>query len=620
MKLLRLALLCITFLCSSKLIGQIQSFRFAFFTDLHVGTPTGAEDLSCAIRDVNARKDLDFVWVNGDITELGTNTQLDEAKRILDSLTVPYYVVEGNHETKWSESGNTYFSYLFGSNKQTFEYKGVRFIGLSSGPVLRMGDGHVSPFDISWLQQTLEGLKDKNVPIIFCTHYPLNSELDNSQKLLDIIRPYNVMLTLCGHGHANKIMSAEGIPNIMCRSLLRAKAPKGGYTIIDVSPETIRFYEKQIGAQPMEWYNVPTAKATNSQEPAKSGRKSPDINTKYPNVTERWAFKTDGMVISSAAQGEQKVVVGDETGKVYCLDLNNGRPLWTFYARNAVYSTPAIANGKVVFGSCDGSIYCLQLHDGKKLWEYKTNHTVMGTPLINNNTVYIGGTDGCYRSLNLTTGKLNWQFCELKGYVESSPILYNGKLIFGAWDTYLYALNSANGKLVWKWTNGASMHMSPAACKPVAANGKVFVVAPDRYMTALSVETGEIVWRSSKHRVRESIGISGNGESVYARCFVDTLFAVSSKPDMYNERWVTLCGYDYDINPSMIVECAGRLYFATKNGVFIAIDATTGKLLWQHKYGNTMVSTLVPIREGKKPVQLVFTTHDGVVGVLEDKL
>lgn len=608
----RLVALWFMILASVSLQAQSQPFRFAFLTDLHVGTTTGEEDLQRSVEDVNRQANIDFVWVNGDVTELGTDQQLALAKSILDKLNVPYYIVAGNHETGWSESGSTRFKQLFGDNKWSFEHKGVQFVGVISGPVVRMGDGYVSPFDMTWLEKTLSALPDKHIPIIFCTHYPLDSGLDNWYDVTNILRQYNTKVTLCGHGHSNVHTLCEGIPSVMCRSNLRAKQPVGGYTLVDVAKDSIRFSEKLIGQPARQWYSQ-AMNATYSKEPTNPIAEQFSVNSSYPHVAPKWTFKAAGIVASSPAYSDGKIVVGDETGSVYCLSENDGKLAWTFQARQAVYSSPAIADGKVVFGSCDSSIYCLNVKDGKKVWEYKTNHTVMGVPLIDKGIVYIGGSDGCFRAINLKDGKLKWDFCQLKGYVISRPLMYEGKLIFGAWDTYLYALDPQTGKLAWKWTNNGTMHLSPAVCNPVGAHGKVFVVAPDRYMTALDVKTGSVVWRENKHRVRETIGLSEDGEKVYARCFVDTLFAVSAKADRFDELWFAKCGYTYDINPSMPVEKDGSIFFATKNGFFVALNALNGQVLWQHKLGNTMVNTVTPINNRR----IIFSAHDGTIGMLE---
>jgi outer membrane protein assembly factor BamB len=327
----------------------------------------------------------------------------------------------------------------------------------------------------------------------------------------------------------------------------------------------------------------------------------------------QWQNETGGIITNTAAVANNKVIAGNELGEVYCVNSENGNLIWKYKTRSAVYSTPAIENGKVVFGSCDSSIYCLNVETGEKQWEIKTNHTVMGSPIIEKGIAYIGGSDGYFRAINIDSGKVVWQFGGIKGYVESKPLIYDNKVIFGAWDTNLYALNKKDGKLAWKWNNGhPRLHFSPAACIPVANDGKIFIVAPDRVMTALDAKTGEIVWRTKKHQVRETIGISEDKSRVYARCFVDTIFCISSVASDFEELWFAKTGYTYDINPSMPVEKDGVVFFVTKNGLFVACKAEDGKILWKYKFRNTMIATLTPLSNR----ELVFTTQDGIIGKL----
>ncbi|UZJ65830.1 metallophosphoesterase [Sphingobacterium sp. KU25419] len=84
-------------------ILNAQSFKFAHVTDTHVGGATGEEDLRRTVKDLNTLKNIDFVILSGDITEFGADHELILAKQILDSLSLPWYVVPGNHDGNWSE-------------------------------------------------------------------------------------------------------------------------------------------------------------------------------------------------------------------------------------------------------------------------------------------------------------------------------------------------------------------------------------------------------------------------------------------------------------------------------------------------------------------------------------
>ena len=71
--------------------------------------------------------------------------ELSLAKSILDDLNKPYYIIPGNHDTKWSESGCTDFLKLWGNDRFVFDNDKFLFIGLHEGPRMRMADGYFEP-------------------------------------------------------------------------------------------------------------------------------------------------------------------------------------------------------------------------------------------------------------------------------------------------------------------------------------------------------------------------------------------------------------------------------------------------------------------------------------------
>jgi outer membrane protein assembly factor BamB len=288
--------------------------------------------------------------------------------------------------------------------------------------------------------------------------------------------------------------------------------------------------------------------------------------------------------------------------------------LWSFATGATVYSTPEVAEGKVVFGSSDKNIYCLDVNSGHLAWKIATGAPVVAAPHIDKGIVYIGGSDGKFRSIELASGKVKWEFNGLGAFVETKPLMYEGKIVFGAWDSYLYALNINDGSLAWKWSNGSkTLNLSPAACWPVASDGKIFIVAPDRVMTAIDAENGKNVWRSSRYQVREMIGISNDGNRVYARCMTDTVVAFSASSATQEVVWAVNCGYGYDIDPSMPLEKDGAVFFGTKNGLVFALDGKSGAVRWEYKIGVTIVNTLVPLDARR----VVATDLDGRVMLIE---
>lgn len=596
--------------------AQIKPFRFAFLSDTHIGSPDGKaeEDLRRSVNDINQRNDVDFVVITGDITELGTNDELPRAKKILDSLKLRYYIIPGNHDDGWSESGGMTFLTTFGNDRFVFDHNGIRFIACASGPYVRMSDGHIPRDAITWMKNILD-TTDANMPVIFLNHYPMDNQMDNWYEVIDMFKKKNTILFLCGHGHANKALDLEGIPGVMGRSNLRAKQNEGGYNLVDVRNDSILFTVRNPVSGEMKMWTAVKVERHHYDLSKKFPRPDFSINSQYPHTRAKWIFSSDANVISTPAVINDLVIFGNQQGKITALSLKNGKEKWTYKTGGSVYSSPAVDKNRLVLGSADGYIYCLN-DNGKELWKLKTGAAVLGCPLIRNEVVYIGGSDHIFRAIELQTGKEIWTYAGLNGPVVSTPVLYKDDVIFGAWDTYLYSLDKKTGALHWKWSNGSSIrNYSPAACVPVIKDDVVYVVAPDRYLSAIDATTGQTLWRTNQSTVRESLGISEDGNYVYGKTMNDTLAVFATGRQLQKAAWKLYVGYGYEHTPSKLIEKDGFLFLGTRNGVVYAVDVRQKKTAWAYKIDNAMVNTLNVI--DKK--NIIASTMDGKVLLLQSE-
>ena len=600
--------------------GQAQSvsFRFAHLTDLHLSpnNPNPTEDLLRSVAQINATENIDFVLVTGDITEEGDRACLEKAKSCLDLLKVKYYVALGNHETKWSDSGCTAFSEVFGYERFEFEHKGFLFLGFNSGPLMRMAYGHVVPQDIRWMTETMEKAgKDK--PVMLVTHYPLkDGDVDNWYEVTDAVRPYNVRMFIGGHYHSNRNQRYDGIPGILMRSNLRDKDGKQGYGVYEVTEDSIKVYCQRVGEQPVQWAEFSLTESYYDRNG--KADKYPDfsVNKEFSKVKEQWIVQTGvGIYCSPAVEGD-KVFVGDDMGYLTAYTLKHGKKLWNFQSGKRIIGTPAVSEGIVVFGSADRNIYGVNAMNGQLLWKVEAKEPVIGAVTIDKGVAYVGASDHTFRAIDIYTGKVVWSYDKVKGYIETKPLIADNKVIFGAWDNTLYALDKTNGKELWKWTGGLTrMHYSPAAVWPVASNGKVFIADPQRAMTAVDIQSGETVWRTFRSQVRETIGLSEDGERVYSKTMNDSIVCYSTLTDTPEQVWASNVGFGYEHAPSMPLEKEGVVYGSTKEGLLFALEAKSGKVIWKHKIGNSLINTVVPL--SKKEV--LFTATSGEVGLLRLK-
>lgn len=604
-------LLFLLFLLPLNLFSQ--TFRFAQVTDTHVGGATGADDLRRTVLDLNQQQGIDFVVLSGDVTEFGSDEELALAKQILDSLNLPLYVIPGNHDSNWSESGANSFRKVFGAETFFFEHNGVQFIGTTSGPNMRMSPGQVPRENLVWMDSIFKANPDQDKPLIAINHYPLDSSLNNWYENIDRIKTKNVQLALCGHGHINKLYDWEGIPGVMARSNLRAKDAVGGYNIITVSSDSVFFrVRRPLMITEDYWLKLPLKRVSPD---AAQGVKRPNYalnaNSQAKVV---WEFEDHGDIGAGITADKKWMYTANTVGEVYALDLKTGKQQWTFKTGGKVYSTPAVHKGVVVVGSSDHFIYGIHAKTGKELWKLEADKAVLGSPAVKNGKAYIGASDGIFRCIDVKTGKLIWSYNDVQGYVSTLPTLADNKVIFGSWKNGFYALDQKTGQLVWKWDNGHSNRMfSAAACYPVVENNRVFIVAPDRFMTAIDLKTGQTIWREKKdeYRVRESMGISRDRKLVLAKTMDGELIGVPVNADKMDVNWKAEIKLPYELAPTAIYTNAKYIFVPSDKGLLSAVEPKTGKTAWQYKISNGMINPPLVLKD-----RVVVSTMDGKIVML----
>jgi outer membrane protein assembly factor BamB/predicted phosphodiesterase len=599
----------------SVLFSQAQTFKFAHVTDTHVGGSTGAADLMQTVEDINQQTDLDFVILSGDVTEFGSEKELLEAKSILNKLKIPVYVTPGNHDSKWSESGNNDFVRIFGSEYFSFGKNGFLFIGTASGPNMRMAPGLVPREQLVFLESELKGMKDSMQPIVFINHYPLDESLSNWYEVTDLLKTKNIQVSLLGHGHNNKLFNFEGIPGVMGRSNLRAKEEVGGYNVVTVTQDTMYYAERITGQRTLPvWCKVPLGTKDFQNEKTQWPRPDFLVNKKYPQVKAKWIFQDKSDIGTGISTLGKTAVFANTKGEILLANSSNGKIIWRFQTSGKIYSTPAISDNMVVCASTDGSVYCLNLKSGKLAWKFETNKPIVASPIIDNGVVYIGSSESIFRAIDLQKGTLKWQFGEVKNFVESKPLIYGNAVYFGSWGNSFYALDKSTGKLLWKREKYTNRMLSPAAVWPVAANGKIFIAAPDRHMTALDAQTGQEIWDSGTYSCRESIGISLDGKLVYIKNMTEGhVQAFSTESNNQALVWDCDAELGYEIGPSPITENDKLVFVPTCTGVIVAVSKTSHQVVWKYKLSNALINGITPLKSN----QILVSSLDGKVACIE---
>lgn len=602
---------------AAGLAAQENTVRFAFLSDTHYSEGSGAvRDLSRCVKDVNTLDNLDFVLVGGDLTDFGTDEEIAAVKQILDSLRYKYYVVAGNHDAKWSESGCNTFLKVFGYENFEFECKGWRFIGCNCGPDMRMAPALIPQESMEWLKGLKPGVKT-----VFVNHYPQDTSVLNYFDVTRELKRIGTRFELGGHWHSNVSLNYDGIPGALNRSTLTAgKQP--GYNVVKIQNDSVTISERRLyGSTTVQlepWYTRRLAEVRDTVTydadglPASYPWMRYDVNNDSP-VSEVWRLKDDSNIVAGFAMSKGKAWYTTASGYVRCISVKDGGRIWSKRFPGKIFSTPAVQGKYLVFGCTDGNVYALNARNGKTIWKYAAGKSVLGSPVIFNGKVYVGASDGCFRAIDLKNGKAVWTYSDVQGFVECRAFVDKEQVVFGSWGNRLYSLDPQTGALQWEWKCEKPSRMySPAAVWPVKAEGKIFIAVPDRRLYALDAATGNELRHYDKS-AREAVGVSPDGKTVYCKSMWHTITSVDAATLGVN--WQTQTGAGYEISPTPIERIGDEVIMPTDKGNIIGFSAVDGSRLWARKVSIALVNPMKVWSE-KGSVYILASTMDGTVTLL----
>ena len=551
--------------------------KFAWITDTHVGYEPAAGELESVVMMINSFDDLDFVIASGDITEKGRNSELEEAKSILDKLNKPLYIIPGNHDTKWSESGCTKFAELWDDDKFIFELNDYVYIGLNSGIPWKGGGGHLKPNDLNWLKNELSEI-DTTKEVFFVVHHPLNEDIDNWFEATNILRNYNIKAILYGHGHQNKITKFNEIPAAQSRSTLSKGKDSWGFTLVDNQTDKLVFYEVERDSLLNPWGSIDKTQYISVPEIT-----FPQFNNFKTEII--WQNDLNYTVSALPLVWNSKVYVADISGILTCFD-STGAIIWDYDTFGNVYSKPAIKDGVLAVATIQGDLTTLNAETGEQIqsmgfddaitapltiFDFKGERNLLMPKRTNSDAAIILGTaSGLVYCYDLETLQELWVNTDAEGMIEAEPLLIGNKFIYGSWDTHLYCIDTKGGTTIWKWQESKSFYYSPAVCIPITDGKKIYIATPDKYLYAIDLRLGNTLWKKKKYNTWESLGISNDKRKLYVKSFKDHFHIVSA----ITSNWVKDINMKFGIDtmPTVPIEWNSNILFGAKDGHVYMID------------------------------------------------
>lgn len=553
----------------------VNATRIVVLADVHVVPGNECETkLKEAVAEIN-EFDADLVVMNGDLSNEGSDAELTNVKSILDGIRHKLFVLPGNHETTWSQSATKTIFDLWGNDRFVTEVDSLVIVGIACGPYMKMGDGHIKQEDLHWLDATLQEYCVPGKKVVSFNHYPLLKDLDNYNDYIDILKKYPVIAHVNGHYHKyEKYNSENGNINCMMVRSLDRKNGDYGYTIMDITPDSVLYYNKRIGESMARVDGYAITLPDNSVYKDKMSYASPVshlIHTDSASIFTRLGFD------------EGTIYFGNSLGYAKAIDKKTGKNKWTVSTGASLFGRLIVAGDCVVIPSAAKELLWVDSKTGKIVQRDLSNGAYVADGICVDNDLYLGGYKK-FEKWDVASRKLVWRFDSINNYCQASPVIDNGEIFFGAWDTYLYCLDAKTGQLKWKWNNGKKNNqLGPGNVVPVVLEDKVIVVAPDRYMTAIDRKTGKTIWRNKDHKYRESLGVSNDGKRVYAKTMDGELVAVDAVSCEFNELWMVDMQLGYEHAPCIIAEDkTGNIYAGSRRGLVVKVNPETKEVTTYH--------------------------------------
>jgi outer membrane protein assembly factor BamB len=244
--------------------------------------------------------------------------------------------------------------------------------------------------------------------------------------------------------------------------------------------------------------------------------------------------------------------------------------------------------------SIDG-VVAYERFSGKEVWRLKVTNGVESSAAIVKDRLFFGGLDGQFYSVEANTGKILWTF---PTRIEnlSEPFLDDGIVYFLTGNNSLYAVDATTGKQVWLYTRQDPNPLRVrGGSKPSLHNGTLIVGFSDGYLVGLVEKTGQLKWEKQLNRNKKFRDMDTNplveGDYVYALGFDDKLYCLRAATG--ESVWSSPAG-----GYGGMVIVGDRLFYASTNSEFLAVDKGTGNKIWSYALPEGGIATTPSIYRG----------------------
>ena len=559
------------------------NFNFVNVADVHVeaGTNNNRERFTDQLKQINESTGKPaFIAISGDLTNRATDAEFQDYTASTATSTLPVYPAVGNHDFA---PGSDYTARIdryreyLGPEWYSFDYGNRHFVTLENTLGFNETD------QLEWLKQDL-AQNAKNKEVVVFVHKPMNTpetpSPDNTKQFINLLSQYNTRLVMVGHTHVNDV-AQDTIPGAD-----HVTTVSSAYTI-DQSPNGFRMVSFQ-GSQQDEKFKMYDVKQNVAIAHPAEGE---DVPQGMVDILVN-AYNTS----SNVTKVEYRV----DGGHWHNLKQSSGMAWFD------QWNADKAAKGK-------HAIEVRVTDDAGKVW-VKNNtfnivdHSERIAPMSGADWNMFHGNaqhTGVAKDALEAGLRLDWTYRTPGTILTSSPAISEGIVYVGTRDedgtnaNAIHAVDLQNGKQLWRVKADAQVQSSPAV-----ADGLVYASTIRGTLYAMDAKTGDIVWEKTvgKDEVQRAwmyyspTVANGVVYQAYSTGKGGVMMALDARTG--KELWNAPLAGGWIVESTPVVQ-DGKVYVGADGGWLIALDASSGKEIWRKKPAGGWMHSMPSIADGR---------------------
>lgn len=237
--------------------------------------------------------------------------------------------------------------------------------------------------------------------------------------------------------------------------------------------------------------------------------------------------------------------VGKGIGKYYSHLRSDGNDSSLFVAdRNGLVKALALDTGKVIWQT--------SLSEKPGFFSTKNHSAMLSAGLtVDGDLVYVGSERAVVFALNASDGKVAWK-TQVAGEVLSRPTISHDLMLIHTSNGMLQAIDKTNGTIKWTLSlDIPTLSLRGESAPAIASSGVAVFGGDNGRVSAVMMDQGQLIWQQAISEVKGATEI-----------------------DRLN---------DVDMSPVIVNDI---VYAAAYNGNFVALELSSGRILWQRQFGS----------------------------------